>query len=196
MDPIEFANKMDNCKKSITQDIINNSIWFVDTKHILDNPNDLVLKARYQATFQRDSINYCKNTVIAQSEKTPSTTTHLPATKDPALIKKHAEAEAAKKQAELEETTLKTKDEAIQQLKNKINELEKPVLAFPPKIPIIDPKILAFVSFATQAKELIKKRKEASKKNVTTGKEVYKFPMKLSKETVKLPEIPIINNIT
>jgi hypothetical protein len=114
----------------------------------------------------------------------------LPINKDPELIKKQLEANTLKKKAEAEQLVLNTKDTVIETAKEKLKELVLPAIPFPPKLPVIDPKILQAAAVGLQAKELWKQRKNLSKKNLQKGKETYSFPLKPVNLKPELPQIP------
>lgn len=114
----------------------------------------------------------------------------LPINKDPELIKKQLEADTLKKKAEAEQLVLNTKDTVIETAKEKLKQLALAAIPFPPKLPVIDPKILQAAAVGLQAKELWKQRKNLSKKNLQKGKETYSFPLKSVNLKPELPQIP------
>jgi hypothetical protein len=120
----------------------------------------------------------------------------LPTTKDAALLKKQKEAEIQTKKTEAEQKALELKDKAVEDGKSKLKSFALSLIPFPPKLPLINPKILQAVAIAKQAKALIEERKKKSKENMKKNKEVYEYPLKPTTPTdasatkKEVPSIP------
>lgn len=120
----------------------------------------------------------------------------LPLDKDPELIKRQIEAEILKKQAELEQKILNYKENAVEMLKGKLAALAIPSIpSF--KLPVLDPKVLQVRAILTQLKEVIKQRNSISTKNISKGKELYKYPLRnVSKANLpKIPQVPKVPDL-
>lgn len=111
--------------------------------------------------------------------------------KDPELIKKEAEAKAITLVADKQQQILAQKAEIEKQVAEKLTVLLTLYLAFPPKLPAINPKALAKKAYEKGKKELRELKQSVSKENLKKSKEAFKYPMKPKELTVpQIPEIP------
>jgi hypothetical protein len=111
--------------------------------------------------------------------------------KDTELIKKEAEARVMTLVADKQQEILAQKDEIEKQVAEKLELLMTLYLAFPPKLPVINPKALAKKAYEQGKKELRELKQSLSKENLKKGKEAFKYPMKPKELSVpKIPEIP------
>lgn len=133
--------------------------------------------------------------------KTPD----LPIIPDPELLKKEALALAQTIRSEAEALLQQRKEEELAKLRDKVEPLSKllgTTLGLYLKLPIIDPKYLAYLAYM-EAKEKLRQLKQlTSKENLKKSKEAYTFPMKppikidiTQLPTVQIPKIPEIPNI-
>lgn len=113
----------------------------------------------------------------------------LPMDKDPGVIKRQVEAKVQEAKAAAEDLQGKLKEVAIEEGKKKLNSLKILGIPIPPKLPLIDPKILGAVALLKQAKAAIKDRKKKAKKNLDKGRTLYKYDLK---SPIKAPSIPSV----
>jgi hypothetical protein len=117
----------------------------------------------------------------------------LPTIKSPEIIKKQIEAEVHKKKVEAEVIIQTVKALAIDTAKTKLKEgfagLLPKVPAIP-KLPILDPKILAQLAYAKAKQEVADLRQKVSRENLKKSKEAFTFPMKPPTSIPKIPKIP------
>jgi len=116
----------------------------------------------------------------------------LPLEVDVELLKRQAEAEVLSRQAQIEQTRLEVQENGVEMLKEKLINLALQQLPATPTLPVIDPKILQAVQTALLLKEVIKNRKQISRKNLSKGKELYSYPLRNITPKVQLPQIPTI----
>ncbi len=126
--------------------------------------------------------------------------------KDPEFIKKEAKALAlvylANKQAEI----LARNAEIIAKASLAISLLTMLYLAYPIKLPPINPKALAKKAYQKTKKELRELKQNLSKTSLKSGKETFKYPMKPSRlqapqipdipELPRIPQVPQIPNVS
>lgn len=131
----------------------------------------------------------------------------LPIQPDPELLKKEAMARAQTLRSDAETMLQQRKEEEINKLKEKAEALIPPALikaaGLLPVLPILDPKILAWLAYQKIKQEIKNLKQKASKENIKRSKEAFTFPMKPPKrlelgnisqlEVPKIPEIPRID---
>jgi hypothetical protein len=117
----------------------------------------------------------------------------LPTIKSPEIVKKQIEAEVHQKKVEAEVIIQNAKALAIDTAKTKLKEgfvgLLPKVPAIP-KLPILDPKILAQLAYAKAKQEVADLRQKVSRENLKKSKEAFTFPMKPPTSIPKMPKIP------
>lgn len=116
----------------------------------------------------------------AAASKIQDLKSQLPVQKDPRLIAKEKEAELLEKKAMVEKLILEKKEEVLNNLKAKLNSFKipsLPALSFPPKRPIIDPKIIQALLLAKQVKNAIKERQKKTKETLKKAEKVYEYPL-------------------
>lgn len=139
-----------------------------------------------------DVKNQLLNKNLPQVPELPEGLDKLPAIKNPELIKKQIKAEAEKKKIQAEEFALNAKENAIEMGKDKLKELALQTLAGI-KLDVIDPKILQAVALAQQVKDMIKQKRDKSRKNLDSINESLEYPMKV--KNFDIPELPKIPKI-
>jgi hypothetical protein len=117
----------------------------------------------------------------------------LPTIKSPEIVKKQIEAEVHQKKVEAEVIIQNAKALAIDTAKTKLKEGFVgllPKLPAIPKLPILDPKILAQLAYAKAKQEVVDLRQKVSRENLKKSKEAFTFPMKPPTSIPKMPKIP------
>jgi hypothetical protein len=141
-------------------------------------PNDeITAAAKTQSASQSVVATTATSTTQTISENIKSA---LPIQKDPNLLAKEKEAEALKKKAEIEKLILERKEEIINKLRVKLNSLKIPSLPpvpFPPKKPILDPKILQALLIAKQAKQAIEERQKKTRDSLKKAEKTFEYPL-------------------
>jgi len=173
-----------------------------------------ILSANNASVDVNDTITSAENAIgdgisIAEDTYNEALTTFndakdlLPTEADIELQKRKLEASALEKKAELDKLLSLSTEDAIEKLKELLNGLTLPTINFPPKLPVLDPKILQAVEIAKQVKELYKKRQQLSRENLLKGASTFEYPLSkvriedprerlpaLPREIPELPEIP------
>ena len=129
----------------------------------------------------------------------------LPVEPDLELLQRKAEARVLEEKAKIEELLDVSKDDAIEMLKELLSGLSLPSLKFPPKLPVLDPKILQAVEIAKQIKELYKLKQTLSRESLLKGATTFEYPVskvkivdpreQLSSLRENLPEPPEIPDL-
>jgi hypothetical protein len=120
----------------------------------------------------------------------------LPIQKDPLLIAREQEAKVLAAKAVAEEKLLNLEENAIATAKGLLNKLAIPTISFPPKLPLINPKVLQALVIAKKVKLLEKLKQKLSRENLKRASKVYQYPLK--PPTIPPPptlNLPIILNI-
>jgi hypothetical protein len=130
----------------------------------------------------------------------------LPIQPDPELLKKQAMAEAQKLRSEAEQFLQQKKEEELAKIQDKVDlvaGLASKALGLYLKMPIIDPKFLAYMAYLKAKQKIRELKQKASKENLKKSKEAFTFPMKPplkveitglpAVEIPKIPEIPKVN---
>jgi hypothetical protein len=101
----------------------------------------------------------------------------LPVQKDPRLIAREAEANALEIKTTTERKLLNLKETTLERLKTTLNRLTLPTISFPPKLPLLNPKILQTSILAKQVKAAITLKQKLSRQNLKKASEVYEYPL-------------------
>jgi hypothetical protein len=113
----------------------------------------------------------------------------LPIQKDPELIIREQQAKVLNAKATAEEKLLTLEDEAIAKAKGLLKTLTIPVIKFPPKLPLLDPKVLQAIVIAKKVKLLEKLKQKLSRANLKRASKVYQYPLK----PPPVPPVPKLN---
>lgn len=145
---------------------------------------------------------------VAATVKNINIKDQLPIQPDPELIKKEAMAKAQTIRADAEVMLQQKKEEEINKLKEKVEQAAapfSPLIGLFLKLPILDPKFIAWLTYQEAKLKIQELKQKASKENIKKSKEAFTFPMKkptklelgqLPKlETPKIPEIPKLPTI-
>lgn len=123
----------------------------------------------------------------------------LPLDKDPELLLKQKQAEVLQKKAELEKEYLDKKEQILGMTKEDILLIAITAIPGLPKLPVLDPKILAAYSLAVNIKKAIQDKQKKNSANIEKGKELLKYKIKprqlAGMQTPQLPNIPDLPNI-
>lgn len=128
----------------------------------------------------------------------------LPIQADPELLKKEAMAKAQTLRADAEQMLQQKKEEEINKLKDRAENLIPPQLIAAAGLflvlPITDPKFLATIAYQKAKTKIKELKQKASKENLKKSKEAFTFPMKPPTklelgELPKIPEVPKIPEI-
>lgn len=174
--------------------------------------NNLTSNANQQLQAGVDSVSNTVNNIQTEinqleqqvTDQLDGLVSKLPTDKDTELIKRKIEAEKLEIKARLDAIKLNLKDVVLDELKEKVASIELPSIPFPPKIPVIDPKLLQAYAIAKQFKDLYKERQKLSRKNLERGKEIFSYPMKeiparlrdgLPEQVTNLPQLPDIPDL-
>jgi hypothetical protein len=164
-------------------------------KDLIDKASDIV---KQKNSLNKDSISSAANSLKSDAlnkanESAEELLNKLPLKKDPRLLRKEAEAEVLEKKAEAERLLQQAKEFTVADAKDKILELGVSFLPKPPKIPpipLIDPRLLAFIAYIKLKNEIKKLKQSVSKQNLKKSKDTFKYPMKPQLAIPKLPKIP------
>lgn len=132
----------------------------------------------------------------------------LPIQPDPELIKKEAIAKAHTLRAEAEQLVQQKKEEELAKVKDKVDLVSglvgKAVAAYI-KLPVLDPKFLAYMAYLKAKQKIRELKQTVSKENLKKSKEAFTHPMKpmprievgklTTTQLPKIPEIPKIPSI-
>lgn len=149
-------------------------------------------KVASQATDQLKKLADPANALNTAKELLPIP--ELPIQPDPELIKREALARAQKLRAEAEALLQQRKEEELNKIRSKV-ELASGILGKAIgvylKLPIIDPKYIAYTAYKKAKKEISELKQKASKENLKKAKEAFTFPMKppVKLELGELPEV-------
>lgn len=191
IDPLKVAQqktKLDNLIK--TAETVDNTSYANKAKEALLN---LSIPEKIPKSFEELDI------------KKPE----LPIEPDPELIKKEAIARAQTIKADTEQLVQQRKEEELNKLKERAENLVSPELISAAglfiALPITDPKFLAWLAYQKAKQEVKNLKQKASKENLKKSKEAFTFPMKPpirlelgqlpQLEVPKIPEIPKIPKI-
>lgn len=175
MDQLDYASKMANCKKTFASNPLN--VAQMESKTSQQRDLYIQERCREQVNVQLEK----EKTQSQQNNQVKTDKSKLPTSKDPTLAKKQAEAEIQKKKGELENKLQQEKEKKVEELKSKIATLTGLAIGgvgLFPKLPMIDPKIIATLQFLKAQKESIEVKQRESKENVAKAKENFTFPMK------------------
>lgn len=101
----------------------------------------------------------------------------LPIQKDPQLIKLETEVKALEIKAEAERKLLELEEGALDAVKKQLIGLVLRTINFPPKLPLINPKILLALALAEKTQLLIQLKQKLSRANLKKASEVYTYPL-------------------
>lgn len=133
------------------------------------------------------NLNAANNAINSLNNKLDS----LPLDVDPEVLLRQKEAEILKKQAEIEELVLRKKEELLGITKEDILAMAIPKIPSLPKLPVLDPKILAQYALAEARKAAAELKRKKTSLNVKRAAVVLKYPIK-PKRNLRLPQIPQI----
>lgn len=130
----------------------------------------------------------------------------LPIQPDPELLKKEAIAIAQTIRSDAEAMLQQKKEEELGKIRDGVetaSNLAAKAVGLYIKMPLIDPKFLAFMAYMKAKEKLRELKQKASKENLKKSKEAFTFPMKPPKrldlaqlsKISELPKIPKIPNI-
>lgn len=125
--------------------------------------------------------------------KNASPINELPIQPDPELLKKEALARAQTIRAEAEQFLQQKKEEELNKVRDKVElvgGLLGKAVGLYLKLPIIDPKFLAYIAYMEAKEKLRELKQKASKENLKKSKEAFTFPMKPPLK-LDLGEVPI-----
>jgi len=118
----------------------------------------------------------------------------LPLDVDPELLLEQKKAQLLYQKAKLEQDLLIKKEILLGLRKEDVLAFALTLVPGLPKLPPLDPRLLAAYSLAMQAKEAIKNKNVKSKANIKKGKELLKYRIK-EKLAQNMPQVPNIPNL-
>lgn len=121
----------------------------------------------------------------------------LPTVKDPRLLKQELEAEIQARISLLEEQKQKVQDEVAEGLKKALELYFMFALrSFPiPKLPIIDPKTLAWLAYLRVKNEIMQLKQLVSRENLKKSKEKFTYPISKKVSDIKAIKPPSFKDI-
>ena len=114
---------------------------------------------------------------------------NLPSIKDPELLKQEAEARVQLEISKLEEKKQKIQEEATEKIKKALELYVMFQLGnIPyPKLPVIDPKTLAWNAYLKAKNEIMQLKQSMTKANLKKAKEKFTYPITKKVKEVKKP---------
>lgn len=123
-----------------------------------------------------------------------------PVDKDPAILKRQAEAKVQEKQALIQEQLIQKKEESIAQARDRISSIRGMFSRPSFKLPNFDRKVLLKVATAKILKKIEKEKSKLSKANIERGETAFSFPItkleprspQLNRSSLPAPQKPSI----
>lgn len=197
-DSITNAQQISGCEQQTTQGVVHSLQLYYNsefqeyleclgnnTTYATGGYNNPSAQATCNSILEKNKKVYCTNKVRNQPPAVQPTTettgsVDVPNTKNTELLVRQKEANAQKLIADRQSQSLKLKNKAVNDTRNKVINLAV-ATAFTlliPKLPISNQRILIALSLAKQIKNLAKERKKNSKSSLSQGKKVYTYPIK------------------
>lgn len=174
-------------------DLINNALAKVK-QQTTQTLTTKVSQATIDATSKQQEV--LNNVVNTLNEKLQT----LPNVDDTLLIARQKEAEFFEKKKQIEERKLEIEEQIDEVQRQGLKNLALKLIPFPPKLPALDPKILATVALFNKRKLLRELRKKIAELNQIRSAKINKYPLRnVSKQfkngIPKIPEVPKIPNL-
>lgn len=140
--------------------------------------------------------------VISQSpaiELTEERIKKLPTVKSVELIKQESEAEIHKQFTEQQRVLQEAAEQRIASAKTALESYvgNSPTLSIILKLPIVDPKFLASITYNKLKNTIREDKQKATKKNIKDSVKKFKYPMAPTLPTIpQIPDVPRLSNIT
>jgi hypothetical protein len=167
-------------------------------KDLIDKATDAV---KQKNSLNKDSISNPANSIKSDAlgkanESAQEMLDKLPLKKDPRLLKQEIEADVLEKKTEAERKIQEAKELTVADAKDKLLEIGASFLPKAPKvppIPLIDPRLLAFIAYMKLKAEIKKLKQSVSKQNLKKSKDTFKYPLK--PPTVSVPQLPKVPDL-
>jgi hypothetical protein len=108
----------------------------------------------------------------------------LPLIADAALLERRIQATQLEMQTIAQEKVETIKSELVDKLRSEIANITIPVLPIPPKLPLLNPKILQTTAMLRQLKQLITNRTAHSRTALKKGREMFSYPTTMKKRKI------------
>jgi hypothetical protein len=189
MNGIDRANTIAQCKTSFDPEKERRTLQCsgIFTGYYGNDPNmvaQLCCERKVDAQIQQ------QQTISPTPSQSDEKVDKLAKQKDPELAKREAEAKAQTAVADKRQELLAQKTKIEAQTAEKILLLVTLYLAFPPKLPALNPKALAKKKQAEEKKESREEKQLQSKENVKKSKDVYTYPIKPTQSEKSAPTAP------
>lgn len=183
MDQLDYATRMEQCKKTIAQNpMIKAALESKEDQLSRDFYLNQTCDKRIKTEQQKEKLSRVNKEETLSKVDTikDEKISKLPIVKNLDLIKKQKEAEFHTKKTELERKKQELEEIGVDDVKAKLKGFATQTVksSLLPKLPTVDPKFLAAISFAKKLKEVRDKKQQVSKENLKKSTEMYTFPIK------------------